>query len=136
MVEAVPIDSGSPLEGSLCMAKAALIVFADIETHADLGRVVNAMVTAREFREAGDEARLIFDGAGTRWIGELAKPDHRSHRLYESVRGQIAGAYAYCAAAFHAKEQIEAAGIPLLDEFKQHPSVHRLVAAGYEVITF
>jgi len=27
------------------MAKAALIVFADIETHADLGRVVNAMVT-------------------------------------------------------------------------------------------
>jgi hypothetical protein len=38
--------------------------------------------------------------------------------------------------AFHAKEQIEAAGIQLLDEFKQHPSIHRLVADGYAVITF
>jgi hypothetical protein len=79
------------------MPKAAAVVFADTQSHADLARVVNAMVTVREFKEAGDEARLAFDGAGTRWIPELSKPEHRSHRLYEDVKDRIAGACAFCA---------------------------------------
>jgi hypothetical protein len=49
------------------MAKAAAVVLADIETHEDLGREVNALETVKEFKDAGDEAALIFDGAGTRW---------------------------------------------------------------------
>ena len=124
------------MTGNSTSHRAALIVFADIDTHGDLGRVVNAMMTAREFKEAGDEATLIFDGAGTRWIGELSRPEHKSNRLYESTKEQIRGACGYCARAFGATEAIQAAGIPLLDEFKQHPSIHRLVVEGYEVITF
>ena len=38
------------------MAKAASIVFADTETREASGRVVNALTTAKEFKEAGDEA--------------------------------------------------------------------------------
>jgi hypothetical protein len=34
------------------MAKAASIVFADTETREALGRVVNALTTAKEFKEA------------------------------------------------------------------------------------
>ncbi|MEU2334707.1 hypothetical protein ABZ608_14115 [Streptomyces sp. NPDC013172] len=34
----------------------ALIVLANAESHADLGRVVNALVTAKEFKEGGDES--------------------------------------------------------------------------------
>jgi len=40
------------------------------------------------------------------------------------------------ARAFGVTDESQAAGIPMLDEFKQHPSLHRLVVEGYEVITF
>jgi hypothetical protein len=50
------------------MPKAAIIVLADTETHGDLGRVVNALEAVKELKEARDEVKLIFDGAGTQWI--------------------------------------------------------------------
>ena len=118
------------------MSKAAAVLFADTESHGDLGRAVNALETVKEFQEAGDDVVLIFDGAGTRWIGEFAKSENRSHKLYETVKGSIAGACSFCAAAFGAKDAIQAEGIPLLDEFERHPSLRRLVNDGYEVITF
>ncbi len=46
------------------MAKAAIVVLADTETHADLGRIANALTSANEFKEAGDETTIVFDGAG------------------------------------------------------------------------
>ena len=118
------------------VAKAAVVIFADTETHGDLARAVNALETVKEFKEAGDEVVLIFDGAGTRWVAEMSKPGHRSHRLYEAVQDRIAGACAYCAAAFGVKESIQEAGVPLLEEYDRHPSLRRLVRGGYEVMTF
>jgi hypothetical protein len=47
------------------MAKAAIVVLAGTESHADLGRVTNALEAAKEFEEAGDDVEVIFDGAGT-----------------------------------------------------------------------
>jgi hypothetical protein len=37
------------------MAKAAIVVFAQMEDHADMARVVNALQTVKEFKESGDE---------------------------------------------------------------------------------
>lgn len=116
--------------------RVALIVLADTESHADLGRVTNAMMAAREFKEAGDAVELVFDGAGTKWPGTLSDPAHKSHRLYESVHDHIAGACGFCAHAFEATEGVRAAGIPLLAEYHRHPSFRRLVENGYEMITF
>jgi len=118
------------------IAGVAVVVLADIESHADMGRVANALETVKEFQQAGDRIVLIFDGAGTRWIGELAKPEHRLHRSFESVRPAIHGACRFCAAAFGATEGVRAAGIPLLGEFEGHPSLRTLIAQGYHVITF
>jgi hypothetical protein len=58
------------------MAKVGVVVLADTETAGDLGRVVNALITAREAKEAGDDVTVIFDGAGTKWVGELSNPEH------------------------------------------------------------
>ncbi|HVC76128.1 MAG TPA: hypothetical protein VND96_06365 [Candidatus Micrarchaeaceae archaeon] len=118
------------------MSKAAAVIFADTETHGDLARAVNALETVKEFQEAGDDVVLIFDGAGTRWVAEFAKSDNRSHKLYETVKGSIAGACSFCAAAFGAKAAIQSEGIQLLDEYDHHPSLRRLVNSGYQVITF
>ncbi|MBA3390869.1 MAG: hypothetical protein H0U02_16195 [Rubrobacter sp.] len=60
------------------MANVALVVFADTETHADTGRVANALTAAKEFKDANDEVALVFDGAGTRWIGELSRTSSKS----------------------------------------------------------
>ena len=114
----------------------AVVVLADTETHADLGRAVNALETAKELHEAGETVTVIFDGAGTKWIGELANPDHRLHRSFESLRDVISGACRYCATAFGATEGVHAAGIALLGEYEGHPSIRNLVIQGYQVITF
>jgi hypothetical protein len=118
------------------MVRIGVVVIADTETHGDLGRVVNALLTVREAKEAGDEVRLIFDGAGTKWIGTLADPEHRSHGLYEDVTDQITGVCEYCAKAFGAMEAVQSAGVPLLNEYHQHPSLRTLVHEGFEVLVF
>ncbi len=118
------------------MAKAASVVFADTDTREGLGRVVNALTTAKEFKEAGDGAIVIFDGAGTKWVPELSREDHKYHRLFEDVRDVVGGACSYCAGAYGVKEQVERTGVELLEEYEGHPSVRSLVNDGYEVVTF
>ena len=73
------------------MAKAAIVVLADTETSGELGRVVNALTTVKEFRGSGDDVTLVFDGAGTKWIPELSKADHKYHQLFDSVRDRSMG---------------------------------------------
>ncbi len=118
------------------MAKVAVVVFANTETHEGLARVHNALEVAKEFKEAGDEVRLVFDGAGTQALATLVDPEHRAHALFKTVRDTVAGACRFCAAAFGVKDRLESAGIPLLDEYDQHPSLRRLVVEGYQVLTF
>ncbi|MCA1586755.1 MAG: DsrE family protein [Acidobacteria bacterium] len=117
------------------MNRVLVLVLADVETKGDLGRVVNALQTTREFKEAGDEVRLVFDGAGTRWIGELGSAEHKYHRLFESVKDR-AGACGYCAGAFGVKTAVEQQDVTLLDEFDGHPSLRTAVTDGYQVISF
>jgi hypothetical protein len=118
------------------MTKVAFVVLADTETREGLGRTVNAMIGTKEFKDAGDEVRLIFDGAATKWVGELAKPDHRYHELFEEVRDRVAGACGYCAQAYGAEQDVHREEIALLDEYEHHPSLRRLVADGFQILTF
>ncbi len=119
------------------MSKAAFIILAAGDTHESLGRVVNAFMGALEYSsESGGEAKIIFDGAGTQAVAEFAKKEHKYNELFEKVRGQIEGACSYCAGAFEVTEKIEAAQIPLIDEFKGHPSFKKLIDDGYQVLIF
>jgi hypothetical protein len=118
------------------MTKIAVIVFADTETAEAWGRVGNALVTVREADEAGDEVELIFDGAGTKWVAAMAASDHKHHRLFEKLRHRIGGACTYCARAYGVEEAVREAGIPLLDEYKKHPSIRARITRGAAVVTF
>lgn len=118
------------------MSKAAILLLADTESHADLGRAVNAMVAAKEFKESGDEVRLIFDGAATKWPSVLADSEHKAHGLYEQVADVVAGACGFCARAFEAERDVKEQHVHLLEEFDGHPSIRTLVKDGYEVLTF
>lgn len=118
------------------MAKAAVVILAGTEGHANLGRLVNGLETAKEFAETdGDEVELIFDGAGTQWIPELEDPDSDYHELYQSVR-ETASACDFCSGAFGVSDAVNDSGVVRLDDHDGHPSIRSLVDDGYEVITF
>lgn len=118
------------------MSKAAIVLLADTDTHADLGRAVNALMTAREFKEGGDDVRVIFDGAGTKWPSVLADPQHEAHGLYEAVEDVIAGACGYCSRAFEAERAGREQPVQLLEDYHGHPSIRTRVNDGFQVLTF
>jgi hypothetical protein len=118
------------------MTKVAVVVLADTETHEGLGRVANALEAVKEFKEAGDDVRLVFDGAGSKWVVELSKPEHKAGELFAAVKDKVSGVCAYCAGAFGVKNGVQAAGVKLISEYEGHPSLKRLIDAGYHVITF
>jgi hypothetical protein len=110
------------------MTKAAIVILADTESKEGLGRVASALTAAKEFKEEGHEVNVVFDGAGTKWVGELSD--------FESVKDKVEGACAYCARAFGVKEEVQESGVALMGEFEGHPSLAKLVSEGYQVITF
>lgn len=118
------------------MNKVAIVVLADTETHESLGRVVNALEFAKELTEHDDDVKIIFDGAGTKWIPELEDEEHKAHPLYQAVKPAIAGACRFCAKAFGAFKEIKGTDISLLDEYDQHPSLRNYIIDGYQVVTF
>jgi len=63
------------------MPKGCFVQLADTDTHEGMGLLANALTSASEFVDAGDEAALIFDGAGTKWVPVLEGEQHRYHSL-------------------------------------------------------
>lgn len=118
------------------MAKVAVVILAGTDSASDLGRVVNGLEVAKESQEKEGDTQVVFDGAGTQWIGELTDSDHDYHELFSSVRSSVQGACAYCAEAYGVKESVEANDVDLLGDFDGHPSIHSLIDEGYQVLTF
>ena len=116
--------------------KVAIVVLAGTETHEGLGRIVNALLVAKELQENGDDVKLLFDGAGTEGLAAVAKPDHKAHSLYQAVQAIVIGACSYCASAFGVRETLQDLGIPLLEDYAQHPSLRSYLAEGYQLVTF
>ncbi|WP_435348156.1 DsrE family protein [Haloarchaeobius sp. HRN-SO-5] len=117
------------------MTNAAVIILAGTDGHANLGRLVNGLETAREFAESDDEVELIFDGAGTQWVPELEDEESDQHELYLAVRDH-ASACDFCSGAFGVEDAVDDSDVVRLDDHDGHPSVRSLVNEGYEVLTF
>lgn len=123
--------------------KAAIIVLSDPKsgTEEALGRVFNALAVAYDFKNGGDEVTVLFQGAGTRWIGELQKEDHPAHALFKEVRDQVAGVSCGCADVFGATEEAQKSGFDLITDnavpgTSGLPSLKKLSAEGYTVMIF
>lgn len=96
------------------MSKTVIAVFSDPKGGGDeaLGRAFNALLLAYELEQEGQPYEIVFQGAGTRWPAELAKPEHPAHGLYRAVQARVAGLCGGCADVFGA----ETAGQRLLRE--------------------
>lgn len=118
------------------MSKIAIVVLTDTEGGEALGRIVNALTAAKEFKDGGDRVTVIFTGTGTKWIGELTKADHLMHSVYSGLKDQIAGACGFCAGAFGVADEVKAEGVCLLSDYGQNMSYRKLVQDGFQIITF
>jgi hypothetical protein len=89
MLRVVPLPKKSGVSRRRAgMAKVAFLVLADTQTREDLGRVVNAMIGTKEFKEGG-EALLHL-----RWAGpsrQTVKMSNRRHRPTPIDRSAFAG---------------------------------------------
>lgn len=81
-----------------------------------LGRAFNALATAAESMDAGDDVELVFAGAGTRWPAEMTKLTSPLRKLYDTVRPITVGVSCGCAEVFGAKAEAEACGLPLVED--------------------
>jgi hypothetical protein len=85
------------------MANACVVPLADTDRHEAMGRMANALTSAKGFVDADDKAVVVFDGAGTKWVPELQSNHHGRHRIHRELQDHIAGACSYCATAFEVK---------------------------------
>ena len=122
--------------------KAAIIILSDPKTGEEaLGRLFNGLATAYDFKQKGDEVTVLFQGAGTRWSGEVTNADHPAYPLYKEVEDTVAGVSCGCADVFGASEDAQKNGFDLIKNnpvpgTSGLPSLHSLVADGYSVLTF
>lgn len=123
--------------------KTAVIVLSDPKagTEEALGRVFNALAAAYDIKQRGEEVSIHFLGTGTRWSGQLTRPEHPAHALYNEVKDKVAGVSCACADVFGSREDAEQNGFDLITDNKVPgtsgmTSVGRLVAEGHNVITF
>ncbi len=123
--------------------KVTIAIFSDPKNGSEeaLGRVFNGLAAAYDFKQGGDDVSVVFQGAGTRWIGELTKKDHPAHDLFEAVKDQVAGVSCGCADVFGASEDAEKSGLDLI---KENPvpgtrglaSLRKYAAEGSTILTF
>ncbi len=123
--------------------KVTIAIFSDPKNGSEeaLGRVFNGLAAAYDFKQGGDDVSVVFQGAGTRWIGELTKKDHPAHDLFEAVKDQVAGVSCGCADVFGGSEEAQKSGFDLI---KNNPipgtsgltSFRTLISEGSTVLTF
>ena len=123
--------------------KTAIIILSDPKNGSEeaLGRLFNGLAAAYEFKQRGQEVSVLFQGAGTRWAGELVKKDHPAYALFTAVKDKVAGVSCGCADVFGAREGAEACGLDLITDnpipqTSGIASLARLTAEGYTIITF
>jgi hypothetical protein len=124
--------------------KAAIVVLSDPKSGSQeeaFGRVFNALAAAYDFKQRGNDVSVLFQGAGTRWIGELSKKDNPAHELYKEVEDTIAGISCGCADVFGGSEEARASGFDLITDNPVPgttglPSLAALVGEGRNVLTF
>ncbi len=119
--------------------KTAIVILSDPKSGSDesLGRVFNALATAYDFKNAGKEVSILFQGAGTRWPEALQKDDHPAHELFEAVADKILGISCACADEFGANtngyDLIKDNSVPKTTGL---PSLSNLQDQGFNVLTF
>ena len=116
--------------------KYLIILQAGTESHEGTARTVHALLYAQELKDSGYDVTLVFDGAGTEWAKALRDPENKLHGAYQKLReaGVTQIICDYCAGAFKVKEDLKDEDVPLVGDFKGHPSIVKYIKQGYQLV--
>jgi len=119
--------------------KTAIVILSDPKAGSEeaLGRIFNALASAYDYKQAGQEVSLYFQGTGTRWPEALRKENHPGHVLFKVAEDKVAGVSSGCADVFGA----QASGFDLIRDnlapgTLRLPSLAGLQRQGYQILTF
>lgn len=125
------------------MTRTLLVIYSDPANGGDeaLGRLFNALFLALEMKEKRQHVEILFQGAGSRWPGEIVKPAHPAHALYLAVSDTVAGICGGCADVFGATDSATGSGHKLIRENMLSGTtgiadLSRYIDDGYRLITF
>ena len=122
------------------MHKVVVAILNPGKAPADNGRTIHALKLAKGLKEAGAEVVLVFEGEGVSWLPRFLNRGEDSHpfvKNYGSVFDEVrplVRACNMCCKRFNVYEQVQAAGIPIDGEGRDHIDIARYVIDGYQVI--
>lgn len=104
----------------------------------DLSRAFRGLSTAKEFIQAGDDVKVIFDGSGVETIAAIVNSQHPLNGIYEAIRSNVEGACGFCAISpsHNVKAKLDEVGIKLLTDNNGEASVRKYANAGYTILNF
>ena len=117
-------------------SKIVVEVSSGAESVQNLLRLESALETAVKLKDAGADVRLVFDGAGTKWVPKIANPRHRLNKLFSALVDRAPAACKYCASTFHVEAAVRNSGVILLDEYHSQSRINDLISTEYETVSF
>ena len=115
------------------MKKKALFVF-----NGDPKCYIHVKLNAQDKNDLRNDANEIEEGAATKLIPDLAKPQNPLHNLWEKTKkaGLVAGVCKACAGKMETLEAAQAQELSLLADVAGHPAMAHWRDAGYEIVSF
>jgi hypothetical protein len=115
------------------MKKIALIAY-----DGELTCFAHVMLYALDFQSKGYEVKVVIEGAATRLITDLVRPEAPFANLYQEIRDKdlLACICESCSVKMGSFNTAQEQGLTIDGEMKGHPSLERFVNEGYEIITF
>lgn len=114
--------------------KVAIVIYEPVS--GDMSRVYRGLKTALEFKKAGDEVVVQFDGSGIETLAAISKEDSPLNALAVALADNITGGCAFCADSHGVKDQIVDAGWKLLGDDAGEASNRKLLVEGFQILAF
>jgi intracellular sulfur oxidation DsrE/DsrF family protein len=94
-------------------SKIAVVIYEPIGS--DTSRVYRGLKTALEFKDAGDDIVVVFDGSGVESLAAISDPKHKMNPLAVALHDNIRGACAFCVASHGVTDAVEARRVAVAD---------------------
>jgi hypothetical protein len=99
---------------------------------------IHVLLNGLELSAKGHQCKIIVEGEATKLIPEISREGHFLNGLYRQMldKGLLAGVCRACSAKMQVLEEIQKAGLPLLDDMSGHPGMANYIEQGFEIINF
>ena len=122
------------------MSKVVVGILNPGESPADNGRTIHALKLAKGLKERGADVVVVFEGKAVTWLDRFVNRNEESHPfvknygpVFDEIRDKVV-ACNMCCKRFDQTDAVQAAGIPIKGEGREHIDIASYVADGFQVI--